>query len=328
MIMTKKIIKKILSYFFLGLRAGLGLFFRARSWRPVWLYLNRYSRALYQRNRRPLNPVQHRLMEDLKRDGIAAVALSELFPGENVFAELRSYTDRLIDQAETKTNKEFLRFLWDATPVLELDNPFVRLSLRDKILDIVNAYMDLAAHFYYLTLNVTMPVPEGSQAVQSQRWHRDPEDKRMCKVFLYLTDVDEGAGPFPYVRGSQYGGKWGRLFPQQPPAGCYPPAGAIERIVPSSDIHVGTARAGTLIFCDTSGLHRGGYATQRERVMFTGGYCSSASPWPLRFKYPENSDEELKRLNFDPVQRHALQYDQSAFVRLAFKKIKKGFKYG
>lgn len=33
-------------------------------------------------------------------------------------------------------------------------------------------------------------------------------------------------------------------------------------------------KAGTLIFCDTAGLHRGGFAVGRERIMSTGFFPS------------------------------------------------------
>ena len=39
--------------------------------------------------------------------------------------------------------------------------------------------------------------------------------------------------------------------------------------VPKNDIRVCTGRAGTVVFCDTTTLHRGGYATKSERTMFT-----------------------------------------------------------
>ena len=40
-------------------------------------------------------------------------------------------------------------------------------------------------------------------ARDSQLWHRDPaNDEHLLKVFVYLTDVDEGAGPFMYAAGT------------------------------------------------------------------------------------------------------------------------------
>lgn len=38
-----------------------------------------------------------------------------------------------------------------------------------------------------------------------------------------------------------------------------------------------TAPRGTVILCNTSGLHRGGFSTARPRVLATATYCSPAS---------------------------------------------------
>ena len=329
----KKIIKLLLRPVFRAIRSFLIIYFRIRAFYPVWFYwLNRKNRLLYRqwyvKSKLQIDATGRRVINDLKRDGIAVISLDQLFPGRPIFKGLKSYTDELVARAATRTTKEFLRYLWEADPVLNLNDPFVKLALERKILDIVNSYLDMCAKFYYLTLNVTVPVIAGSSAVQSQRWHRDPEDKRMCKVFLYLTDVDSASGPFTYVKGSQMGGRWRHIFGQKPPAGFYPPPGAVEKIVPPDAMMASIAPAGTLIFCDTSGLHFGGYATQKERIMFTGGYCPSSIAWPIRFKYPPNFADEMRRAGLDPVQRYALNYDQSAFVKFAFKKVKKGFRYG
>jgi ectoine hydroxylase-related dioxygenase (phytanoyl-CoA dioxygenase family) len=129
----------------------------------------------------------------------------------------------------------------------------------------------------------TIVVPIDSEAYLSQRWHRDPEDKKLVKVFMYINDVDEGTGPFTYVVGSQYGGKWRYLFPQRPPAGSYPIQGGVEKIVKQSDIKVCVAPAGTIIFCDTSGLHKGGFSTEKSRLMSMSCFVSSASRYPKNY---------------------------------------------
>ncbi len=51
--------------------------------------------------------------------------------------------------------------------------------------------------------------PEAIDRVASQRWHRDYNDKHLLKVFLYMSDVDEAAGPFEYVPGNMIGGATG-----------------------------------------------------------------------------------------------------------------------
>jgi ectoine hydroxylase-related dioxygenase (phytanoyl-CoA dioxygenase family) len=146
----------------------------------------------------------------------------------------------------------------------------------------------------YYDLALTLPVGE-SAPVQSQRWHRDPEEKKICKVFIYLNDVDENTGPFTFVLGSQYGGKYGHLFPQKTPEGSYPNEEILLKKIDPRDIKLMTAPKGTVIFCDTSGLHRGGYAKTKERLMFTAFFSAptnSEKPW---YKISKEEKENLKK---------------------------------
>ena len=292
---------------------AIQIYFRARQSHFVWMFLNREPRRRHRENPSQLNMVQERVVKELHETGIATAHLDELFPGENKLAALHVYTAELRRNAEAKTGKTFLEYLWDVIPVLDFENSFVKISLDEKIIDIVNSYMEMFSRFYYLTLNVTKPVKEGEKAFASQRWHRDPEDKRMLKLFIYLNDVDEESGPFIYIPYSKYGLKWGHVFPQRPPRGFYPPEGAVEKIIPPDAIKYNTGRAGTVIFCDTTGLHKGGYALEKERVMFTAGYRSPVSAWYTDFKYPRNLEEEIKKANLNQKARFALKFNSTSY---------------
>lgn len=128
--------------------------------------------------------------------------------------------------------------------------------------------------------------------------------------------------------GSQFGGRYGHLFPQRPPSGIYPPAGAVEELVKEADIKYCTGRAGTVIFCDTSGLHKGGYATGAERIMFTDGFQSEAGPRPIRYNKPEGFADFYKNLN--PIQKFALSETQKKIPQFAFSlysRLRRSFKY-
>lgn len=309
-----------------SIRAGQA-YFKIRSWWPVWFYVvNGKNRRAFNAYKQNISEVQKRIVSDMKRDGIAVAHLDELFPGSDMLTRFQQYAQERMAAAETKTNKSFLRNLWDAVPVIDFNNPFISLALGEGVLATVNEYMQMFSHFFYLTLNVTMPVSKGSEAMQSQRWHGDPDDQKMCKVFLYLNDVDEGAGPFIYVSGTQHGGRWRDIFHEQPPRGFVPLERPVGELVPKSDIKHYTGKAGTIIFCDTSGYHRGGYATKNERIMLTMGYCSRACPFPMRIRLEHLSDEQKRRLS--PAGRHALTFSRSPFTQYFFRVLKPNFKYG
>ncbi len=302
------------------------VYFIVRSWNWVWLYfLNSSGRRMVEDRATALSPVEKRIVDDLLLDGIAITHLDELFPGGNQLQTLTAYTNSLMGSAETKTNKAFLQQLWDVVPMISLQNPFLKLMLSKSVLSIVNNYHKVASLFYYFTLNVTTPVPANSPEVASQRWHRDPEDKKMCKVFIYLNDVDENAGPFTFISGTQYGGRYGELFPQKVPKGVYPPTEEVERAIPKSENKICTGKAGTIIFADTAGLHKGGYAKSGKRIMFTAGFCTRASVWPIRFAYDDNFKNEVEHIT-DEEARYALMVPPPTFSQKLFEKLKKVYK--
>jgi hypothetical protein len=138
--------------------------------------------------------------------------------------------------------------------------------------------------------------------VASQRWHRDPEDDHIVKMFIYFSDVDEEAGPFEYVRDSAAGGKYGDVFPWGQ-GHRYPSAGELEAAVDADDRVTMTGPAGTVIFCDTAGFHRGGFARTRPRILMISTFLrDSARKGKRRFEV----DFEGREQSLSAAARHAL----------------------
>jgi len=119
----------------------------------------------------------------------------------------------------------------------------------------------------------TVPDPEAPDRVASQQWHRDGWDDHIVKVFTYFSDVDTEAGPLEYIRGSAAGGKYGSLWPWQEKE-VYPPQDELAAAVDKRDCVSLPGAAGTIVFCDTSGFHRGGFARTKPRVLSYHTYLS------------------------------------------------------
>lgn len=256
---------------------------------------------MFNSHKPTLNATQNRILNSLKVDGIAITSLDDLFPGENMLSKLQSYASSLKPETAEQGKKLFLQKYWDKHPIFDLSNPFLKLTLTPTIMNVVNSYMGMWTKLKYYDLALTIPVPEGTTAVQSQRWHRDPEEKKICKVFIYLSDVDETSGPFTHVKQSNYGSKFGSLFPQYTPEGVYPPEGAVEKNIPSEYYLKATAPAGTVIFCDTSGIHRGGYATKKSRLMYTAFFSSGSYSEKAWYKTPADIDKVLNGMGQEVV---------------------------
>jgi hypothetical protein len=249
-----------------------------------------------------MNAVQRKISDELSRDGIAFTTLDELFPGESMLATLLDDMNKRSLGGE-RTKKKYLRSYWEEDEALGLDNPFFAVSLRPEVLAIVNTYDKMWRQLHYLALQETIPV--GDEApVQSQRWHRDPEEKRMVKMFIYMSEVDAEAGPFTFVKRSQFGSPvYGSLFKQELPLGVYPPADRVEAAVSPADIISAQGKPGTVIFCDTAGLHRGGYAKSKSRFMFTAFYPSRWWTEARRMKVSNTVD----RSSLSPEAQYAIR---------------------
>lgn len=270
---------------------------RLRSWWPVWFYiLNRHPRRLWH-SYQPhvhLSAIQARVVADLKCDGIAITHINDFFSDSAVARALLAYSGTLLahpasqekitarEHAKQTAKSDIIVHLLggygDTKHILSMRDPFLQFTFSNEILHSVASYLDMFPLFKMCSLHSTILLPADSPEFFSQRWHRDPDDKKLVKVFLYLSDVDEqGAGPFTYIVGSHLGGRWRNLYPQIPPVGSYPPAGTLEKYIPHHNRRIALGKAGTLIFCDTSGFHKGGYSTAKRRLMFAATYTSAAS---------------------------------------------------
>jgi hypothetical protein len=291
-----------------------------------WRYLrNPWSRRRFKAQQPVLSEAQQKLAEQLRLRGLAITGFQEL----GVDPELGDRLQRLVgdfvsavkvmfgqgdadDALEAarlgslEHNQERIRRY--RTPAARADdyliklypedhrhqweNPLLQLGVSAPVLDVVNSYLGLWAKLIYADVWHTNPMPSDSR-VGSQRWHRDREDKRMVKVYLYCSTHDEASGPLQYVAGSQVGGAYQELWKWQASDGAfrYPADGELERAIPSSEWVTCLGPKGTFVFCDTSGLHRGGITEAGSRIVATWTYVTPASLFQRRFSVAEEPGE-------------------------------------
>lgn len=171
-----------------------------------------------------------------------------------------------------------------------IPSSFVRFFLHPQLLSIASTYLELQVRLNYMDVWHNIPVREGEPPISAEFWHRDHEDKRLMKVFVLLTDVDETMGPFNYVKRSQTGGEFGNLFPAIPPTGRYPEQDVLSQLITDTPLPSVSCvgRAGSIILCDASGLHRGGRSLTKPRVVLVGVYTSNAGIDAARYSLPRS----------------------------------------
>jgi hypothetical protein len=276
---------------------------------------NRAARRKLAQRPPELDDVQRSIVANLEREGYATVPFDQLTPDPAIRAEIEEQGQYFAAETEQalasdgeglrrRAGKEFVVRLHSYDGDVGLDDPWFRFCASRRMLDLANAYLGLWSKLEYVDVWYSIPQEVSSERKASQRWHRDFNDRHLLKAFLYLVDVDEETGPFEYVAGSARGGPYADDWAWRPLSESYPPQDELAKRIPPESIKTFTAPKGTIIFCNTSGFHRGGFATAKPRVLATVTYSSPASLASLterNYSPPAESSNGL-----DPTQRHAL----------------------
>lgn len=132
-------------------------------------------------------------------------------------------------------------------------------------------------------------IPHPGEARDAELFHRDVDDWRFIKLFIYLTDVDEESGPHAYVPGSHHSPKLReiRRYSDEEVEAAYP--GGTMIIM---------GKAGDAFLENTQGLHRGIPPKSRLRLLAQVIYSLSRSPYgPPK---PLASRADFPDLDLDP----------------------------
>jgi hypothetical protein len=148
-----------------------------------------------------------------------------------------------------------LKTVMECEPLLEAANhPF--------ILEIASAYLGCTPTIASIGCRWSFPKADG--LVQTQTFHRDCDDWKFFKLFLYLVDVDEETGPHIYIEGSHT--RAAALFAK-------PYDEDKLRVKYGADrFHCFTGAAGTTFLCDTYGIHKGAVPSAKARLIFQVQY--------------------------------------------------------
>jgi hypothetical protein len=282
---------------------------------------NPASRRMLHADSPTLNPTQQRLVEDLLATGVAICHITDLFPDGPLWGELSALISQFgasdeVQSVVKKRQEDFgatkdlssvghyiiTYYNQDSKPLITADNPLLHLGLDPLVLDVANSYLGLWSKLIYFDMWYTLPLNTETR-ILSQRWHRDPEDRRKVRTFLYFNEVDSGNGAMEYLMGSHVGGPFEQIFPWKDPLSMpYPPDGEVERLIPPSQRKVLSGPPGTVVFCDTAGFHRGGTTKTRPRILATSAYVTPASLHGRRFEI----DGAVLAADWSPAARFAV----------------------
>lgn len=148
------------------------------------------------------------------------------------------------------------------------------LVRSDVVMSIANdpAILATAARFLGATptisnVNMWWSFKGKTAAKEAQLFHRDRDDLKFCKLFVYLTDVDTGTGPHVYVRGSARDEQLreARRLSDEEVMHAYGPERVEQLCGPR----------GSAFLVDTSGIHKGRLPEAGDRLLLQIEYSLS-----------------------------------------------------
>ena len=161
------------------------------------------------------------VLTTLRRDGFVTTTAPELF-GADLWAELQAATTeqmrvmapllrltkngQILGQFRGPGSRgpdkgSFLVKLLGERPQYDPASIWIRIAEHPAVVQLAADYLEAVPHLK--AYNLWYTVASGAKPPRdSQLWHRDEDDVRMFKVFVYLTDVGLEAGPLHYVCGT------------------------------------------------------------------------------------------------------------------------------
>jgi hypothetical protein len=264
------------------------------------LGINEEARRLMAEHPPVLDDLQSELVACLRTDGVAEIEFARLFStdlwkdvSDEATAFGRETEIRLTAKRsgpEKTTPKGLAHRRYDKDAELPLDDPWLRIAISSRLLDVVDAYLGMWGKLTHC--NQVYKAAPSEDTESWENWHRDAQDKRLVRVVLHLSDVHAGTDQLEYVSGSAGEGPYGELWPWTPGRRRVAPATEFAELVPDSAVRTLSPRAGTIVLWNASGLHREGATARGPQILWKCSYSSPASLATRKFRVrlPEGCD--------------------------------------
>ena len=151
-----------------------------------------------------------------------------------------------------------------------LNAPYLlKLGNDPRILDVVSRFLGCKPTIGYMATWWSYATALGPQ--QAENFHRDVDDWRFVKLFVYLTDVEMESGPHKYVLHSSNQAKLTQIrrFDDQEVANAFG----------EENIKTMTSKAGEGFLEDTYGIYKGQPVRSGHRLLFQVVYTMTPLPY-------------------------------------------------
>jgi hypothetical protein len=237
-----------------------------------------------------------KILDACRQSGVCVTSLEELGIASTpqllqVAEHYLAIMNQSADSAFGTTHRPALPQIYTVTDLPE----FANWATDRRLLELIEHYIGLPVKFQGVHLRRDFA---NEKPVTTEFWHRDDEDRRVIKVFVYLTDVGEENGPFEYIprdRVSRFQA-WRiqlRVLARRTQGQLGIDDAEMETLVPRSAWKACPCSAGTVVIADTVAVFHHGKSRQKDRSALFFVYTAAN---PLHPEYcSQYSDQTFAR---------------------------------
>lgn len=200
------------------------------------------------------------------------------------------------------------------------DGAFIKLYLDDFFTRVASQFLNCNDPKIFNILTWIHVWNGKFKRQHSQNWHRDREDYKILKIFIYYSDVGPKNGPFEYVPKSFCGGDFYDLYKGRNSYDDYTPdefnsgkPKSMHEIQRCEESFISfTGQPGDIIMVNNSGFHRGGYVENGVRVITHALYLRPDA-------YMIKHQNYFTSFNYSPSDVNYVDFNSPEFGALGYK---------
>ena len=182
------------------------------------------------------------------------------------------------EHVRVRPGKEFVVRLQSYGVELGPEDPWFRAVASQRLLDIANTYLEMWSKLEYVDVWYSVPQPATARADLVAALAPRLQRQAPAEGLPLPRRRGREHGAVPVRRRQPPGGPYADAWGWEPLGQNYPTEEELESRIPRDRrCRRSPGPAGTLLFCNTAGFHRGGFSTTKPRVLATATYSSPAS---------------------------------------------------
>lgn len=200
--------------------------------------------------------------------------------------------DRIYTQLPKEADFEDARKI---TSGIAIDDPFINIPDFFNILSnkdfqgIITGFYESIPLLTFAKARIGFASDWNTNGTDTQLWHRDIGSFRILKALIYLNDVASSGGPFEYIKSSHV-----QTFGVQDNNLRYEEQ-TLKEYYNHENFMSCVGNAGDVIFCDTSGIHRGKPIISDDRLILILTFCVHEEITPIPYEKIKAKKQFLKK---------------------------------